>query len=142
MGWQSRVRYLPQPPLASGVLTLVVQSFGHSRVAAAQPQPLRPALLLQHLPAKALAEEKNCHRAAGQSPSSSFQKLLPPPHIPGPGPHHHSPSPAERSSRTHLGVSLEGANLLPGHSPVLQTIAQALLQPHPDRVPRVLIAAI
>lgn len=76
-GWQSRVRYLPQPPLASGVLTLVVQSFGHSRVAAAQPQPLRPALLLQHLPAKALAEEKNCHRAAGQSPSSSFQKLLP-----------------------------------------------------------------
>lgn len=78
-----RARNLPQPPLASGVLTLVVQSFSHSRVAAAQPQPLCPALLLQHLPAKALGERKKHYRVAGQSPFSSFQYPLPSPHTQG-----------------------------------------------------------
>lgn len=75
-GWQGRDGCLPQAPLASGVLTLVVQSFSHARVAAAQPQPLGPALLLQQLPAKALGE--------GRKPSEVLDKAtficVPSPH--------------------------------------------------------------
>lgn len=74
-GWKGRAGHLPQPPLASGVLTLIVQSFSHSRVAAPQSLPFHPALLLQHLPAKALGEEKNV-RVGGQSPSASPRTLL------------------------------------------------------------------
>lgn len=74
-GWKGRAGHLPQPPLASGVLTLVVQSFSHSRVAAPQPLPFHPALLLQHLPAKALGEKKSV-RVGGQSPSSPPRTLL------------------------------------------------------------------
>lgn len=76
-GWQGRTRYLPQTSPAPGILTLIVKSFSHSRVVAPQSQPLRPALLLQNLPAKALEEQKKSHKAVGQSPLLSSQNLPP-----------------------------------------------------------------